>query len=344
MSELSSLLLPWFKANARPLPWRQNKNPYSVWISEIMLQQTQIETVKGYYSAFLKRFPSVKELALASEDDVLKSWEGLGYYSRAKNLLKAAKIIYFERNGAFPTSKKEWTKLPGIGDYASSSIASICFDEKCVALDGNLFRVFCRLSETARYFEDSSKKLAASFYQDHLPECDTGDFNQALMEIGETLCSSKGEPFCCCCPLNSICKACAHSSYQNYPLPKPAKQKRRVSIFVFIVEFNQMYLIRKRDESGLLAKLYEFPTFTSFDEAKKILAEAGLDSSNAVELGASIHEFSHVIWDMKWYSIHADNPVALKASEYVSLNKLHEEIALPNAFTNFLKKRHICGF
>lgn len=344
MSELSNLLLPWFKANARPLPWRQNKDPYLIWVSEIMLQQTQIETVKGYYSAFLMRFPSVKELASASEDDVLKSWEGLGYYSRAKSLLRAAKIIYFERNGVFPASKKEWMELPGIGDYASSSIASICFDQKCVALDGNLFRVFCRLSETARYFENSSKKVATSFYQDRLPESGSGDFNQALMEIGETLCLSKGEPLCCRCPLNSICKACAHSSYQNYPLPKPTKQKRRVSIFVFIIESNQTYLIRKREGNGLLAKLYEFPTFASFAEAKKILSEAGLDSSNAVELGKGVHEFSHVVWDMKWYSIHVDNPVTLSASIYVSLDKLHKDIALPNAFTNFLKKKHICGF
>ncbi len=344
MSELSDLLLPWFRTNARALPWRENKDPYAVWVSEIMLQQTQVETVKGYYSAFLKRFPSVKELALSNEDEVLKCWEGLGYYSRAKNLLKAAKIIYFDRNGAFPTSKEGWTELPGVGDYASSSIASICFDEKCVALDGNLFRIFCRLTETERYCEDSSKKLATAFYRTQLPERGSGDFNQALMEIGETLCLSKGDPACCRCPLNLICSAHAHSSYHRFPLPKPTKQKGRVSVFVFIIEFNQMILIRKREKDGLLSKLYEFPTFPSLEDAEKVLVEAGFDFLKARELGGSIHEFSHVSWDMHWFSICPDEPMKLKGSSYVPLSMLHEKIALPNAFTNFLKKKHICGF
>ena len=344
MSELSDLLLPWFRVSARALPWRENKDPYAVWVSEIMLQQTQIETVKGYYSAFLKRFPSVKELALSSEDEVLKSWEGLGYYSRAKNLLKAARIIYFDHNGTFPSSKKEWMELPGVGDYASSSIASICFDQKCVALDGNLFRVFCRLTETERYFDGSSKKLATAFYQSQLPERGSGDFNQALMEIGETLCLSKADPACCHCPLSLICNACLHSSYHKFPLPKPAKQKGRVSIFVFIIEFNQMVLIRKREEDGLLSKLYEFPIFPSLEDAEKALIEGGFDFLKAKELGGSIHEFSHVAWDMRWFYICADESMNLKGYQYVPLSQLHEKIALPNAFTNFLKKKHICGF
>ncbi len=344
MSELSDLLLPWFAVNARDLPWRNTKDPYAIWVSEIMLQQTQIDTVRKYFSSFMERFPSLEKLAASKEDDVLKSWEGLGYYSRAKNLYKGAKKIYFDLGGVFPTSKQKWLEIPGVGDYASSSIASICFDEKCVALDGNLFRVFSRLNESKNYFNDASKKLAVAFYKDHLPDKDSGDFNQALMEIGETICLPKGAPCCSSCPLSSICKACGHLSFDQYPLPKPKKEKRRVSIFVFLIESHNTYLVRKRPSTGLLGNLYEFPSFESMEEAKRALTSMGVNLDSKKVLGKNVHEFSHIVWDMTWFYVRLEERLATSPSLFVSVEELHEKITLPNAFTNFLKTKHLCGF
>lgn len=344
MSEFSDVLLSWYRANARDLPWRRSKDPYSVWVSEIMLQQTQIDTVIDYYSSFMRRFPSLEVLAKSSEEDVLKCWEGLGYYSRARNLRKGAEKIYFELSGIFPKSKEEWMKIPGVGDYASSSIASICFDDNCIALDGNLFRVFSRLNEDASFLNGACKKRAIAFYDSLLPQSGSGDFNQALMEIGETLCLPKGKPLCSSCPLSSMCRAYKNSSYGQFPLPKPKKEKKHVHLFVFLIETQGEYLTRKRPAEGLLGGLYEFPTFESLEEAECFVTEAGLDFASNKKIGKSVHQFSHVIWDMTWFSISAVCVPNLESAKLVSIPSLREEITLPNAFSNFLKTNHLCGF
>lgn len=252
-------LLHWFSKNKRDLPWRQTKNPYHIWISEVMLQQTQVATVIPYYHRFLENFPTIKELAEAQPDKLMKCWEGLGYYARARNLQQAAQTVLREHNGILPQTRAALQTLKGFGAYTSASVASLAFGEDCAAIDGNVLRVFARLyaiSEDIRQSATKSKidKLALL----NLPKGKAGEFNEALMELGATICTPKN-PQCSACPLNQDCSAFQQNRVSSYPFKSPKPKLPHKEIAIGIVQRDDKVLIALRPAEGLLGNLWEFP-------------------------------------------------------------------------------------
>jgi len=342
VNDFSARLLSYFDAQKRDLPWRKGKDPYRILLSEVMLQQTRIETVKGYFVRFLQAFPSINDLANAEEKDVLKLWEGLGYYSRARNLLKGARYIQSECQGVFPNSREELLKVPGIGEYTASAIASIAFKEKQVALDGNLFRIYCRLNRKKEPFSSSlSKKEAHAFFLSLMPQERPGDFNEALMDVGETICLPNGAPLCERCPLSAYCQALKKGDQSSYPLPKTQKEKVRVSVFVFIIRWKGFVAIRKRRGNGLLSGLFEFPNIPANGGKPSFLDSI---EGEKIFLGHGTHVFSHLVWDMDWYLLDCKQRPMLDDALFVREEELREQYALPKAFTNFLMKKKLLGY
>ncbi len=344
VSSFAGLLLEYYDKNKRALPWRADTIPYHVWISEIMLQQTRIETVKERYASFLKSFPNVETLADAPEEMVLKEWEGLGYYSRARNLRKGAATIVRNFNGELPKTKAELMTIPGIGDYSSSAISSIAFNEPEIALDGNLFRVYARVNLVRKRYEDvKAKKGAIQFYKEKMPLERCGDFNEALMELGETVCLPNGKPLCERCPLRCLCKAHKTNQEMSVPLPKFKKERGRVAINVYLITWKDMVLIRKRENKGLLAATYEFPNYPRNQSDEMGLQELSLLGPISF-LGNSKHAFSHLEWDMDWYEIKCNKEPELSGCILVPAADLKTVYMLPNAFTKFCKNNAILGF
>ncbi len=248
-------LLNWYDQNKRTLPWRGSKSPYQIWLSEIMLQQTRVDQGLPYYQRFIERFPEVKDLAEAREEEVLKFWEGLGYYSRARNLHKAAKLL--AAMGNFPENKKGWLKLPGVGRYTSGAVASIAFGEKVPAVDGNVFRVVSRLLALQ---DDISKPSTLTLFEsivtDVIPEDRPGDFNQAIMELGATVCTPR-QPQCSECPLALWCYAKKAGNWQNFPVKSAKLKSKHVYMAFILIEHQGKQLWRKRPENGIWAGLWE---------------------------------------------------------------------------------------
>lgn len=273
MSELSYIVKPlvdWFDENKRDLPWRMEVSPYRVWISEIMLQQTRVEAVKPYFKRFLDVLPDVKALAEVSEDDLLKLWEGLGYYSRAKNLQKAAIKIMEEYDGKIPNTKEELEKLPGIGSYTSGAIASIAFGEAVPAVDGNVLRVMSRVTADASdILNGKVKKRWEEEMLELVPGDCPGKFNQALMDLGATVCTPNGIPHCEECPWTDFCKAKKEEKTAEIPYKKPKKARRIEDMTVFLIRDKDQIIMKKRPKSGLLAGLYEFPNIKGKQEKNK---------------------------------------------------------------------------
>lgn len=258
---LGEKLIAWYKLNARDLPWRKNiKNPYHTWISEIILQQTQVKQGKGYYLRFIERFPNVKSLSEADIDEVLLYWKGLGYYSRAINLHKASLQIMNEFGGVFPKNYKDILKLKGIGKYTAGAISSICFDERIPAVDGNFYRVLSRLFADKM---DISLSKAFDYYAQlalqMMPKYGAGDFNQAIMDIGSEICKPKN-PLCDDCPLNDDCLALATQSVQNFPIKTKKTKIEALDLKYYFVEYNENFLIKQRGSQSIWKHLYEFPT------------------------------------------------------------------------------------
>jgi len=303
-------LITWYNAVKRDLPWRENLDPYKIWVSEIMLQQTQVATVIPYYHRFMALFPTVKDLAVADEDKLLKAWEGLGYYSRARNLQASAKII--DERGAFPVAFDEILKLKGVGPYTAGAIASIAFGELVPAVDGNVFRVISRIGAI---FDDIAKPVTRKLFEGivrHLISKEhPGDFNQGLMELGATICTPKS-PRCLSCPMRKYCRAYKAGTHEQLPVKtKPVKQKR-IKFIVGVIENEQgKWLIAKRPEVGLLANFYEFKQFeyeAGYPEEllKEHLIELGYHVKQIQFLGFSKHVFTHRIWEMEAYKVIVD--------------------------------------
>ncbi|MCS6989382.1 MAG: A/G-specific adenine glycosylase [Chloroherpetonaceae bacterium] len=255
----SEKLLEWFSKNKRELPWRKTKNPYHIWISEVMLQQTQVATVIPYYERFLAQFPTIESLANADADALMKAWEGLGYYARARHLRQAAQTIMREHHGELPKTRKELRKLKGFGAYTSASVASIAFGEDCAAVDGNVLRVFARLYAIPDDLRSPAAKskieqLAAL----NLPKGNAGTYNEALMELGATICLPKN-PKCSACPLNDECAAFRQEAVSEYPFKskKPAVPREEIAVGIVLREGKA--LIALRPPNGLLGNLWEFP-------------------------------------------------------------------------------------
>lgn len=344
MTKFAIDLLEYYDRRKRLLPWRTDPTPYHVWLSEVMLQQTRVEKVKPFYFAFLFSFPSIKSLSEAPEEEVLKKWEGLGYYSRARNLKKGAEYVMKEFGGELPSSKDQLLKIPGIGEYTASSISAMAFDLPEIALDGNLLRIFARFGATARSYDDPQvKKDAFDFYKRHLPSSRCGDFNQALMELGETICLPNGRPQCEICPFADDCLAHRGGKEALFPLPKAQKERKKVSLNVFLFLHQGKVVIRRRGEKGLLQGAYEFPNCpseVSCEEALKLYRVTG----DLRPLGKGKHRFSHLEWEMSWHLVECENPPKGEGLILVDIPSLHSKYMLPNAFTNFCKKKGILGY
>ena len=319
----TSSLLSWYDRNRRILPWREDPSPYHVWISEIMLQQTRVEAVKGYYARFLESLPDIASLAAAEEDTYLKLWEGLGYYSRVRNLHKAAVVLMEDYGGQMPASAADLVKLPGIGPYTAAAISSIAFGEPAPAIDGNLLRVFARLT----CYEDSiltpqARKDAAAYFTPRInltanstadtPETAAngpGTYNQALMDLGATICLPNAAPLCEQCPLADYCRAHAEGRETDFP-NRPAKTKRTIEdMTVFLIRFKGGILLRKRPDTGLLASLYEFPNVPGHlkkADALRAIEEMGFGPLRIRKLPPAKHIFTHKEWHMQAWEIFAD--------------------------------------
>ena len=235
LSSLPGVLLPWYEANKRDLPWRSGREPYHIWLSEIMLQQTRVEAVKGYYTRFLDALPSIEALASCDDDLLHKLWEGLGYYSRVRNLKKAATVIMEQHNGTFPQQYNDILALPGIGDYTAGAIASIAFGQKTPAVDGNVLRVLSRLCNDPSPIDlPETKKKVRTILESIYPD-EAGSFTQALMELGATLCGPNWKPRCEECPCKSICLGYQAGTAESLPVKSPKKEKRQENRTVFIL-------------------------------------------------------------------------------------------------------------
>ncbi|MGQ7278202.1 A/G-specific adenine glycosylase [Brevibacillus thermoruber] len=301
-------LLAWYDSQKRDLPWRINRDPYRVWVSEIMLQQTRVETVKPYYQNFMAKFPTVAALAEAPEEEVLKAWEGLGYYSRARNLQAAAREVQERYGGVIPDTPEEITTLKGIGPYTAGAILSIAYEKPEPAVDGNVMRVFSRLL----YLTDDIAKPATRVKVEHLvrqviPHGRAGDFNQALMELGALVCLPR-TPQCLTCPVFDYCLARKEGVQDELPVKGKAKPPRVVRLQVAVVMRGDAVLINKRPEQGLLAGMWEFPMVETDADTRSLKQEAllqglrqrfGMDVEVTEPLMELTHTFSHLQWHME---------------------------------------------
>ena len=332
-------LLKWYSENKRILPWRVEKDPYKIWISEIMLQQTRIEAVKEYYKKFMQEIPNVHELANIEEEKLLKIWQGLGYYNRAKNLRKAAQKIENQYNGKIPSTYEELLKLPGVGEYTAAAIASIAYNEKVPAVDGNVLRVISRIIGNNRNILDKAvRNEIFSILQQIIPK-NAGDFNEALMELGEVICLPNQEPLCSKCPLKKECYACQNNLTTVLPVRENAINKKieNKTILLLVTEENEIALL-KRPNKGLLADMYELPNIQGFFKEKdiaSILKKWNLKYKDIQKLGERKHIFTHIIWKMVGYQILVDNKN--KDFLWISKEKLQREYPIPTAFNGFLK-------
>ena len=306
-------LLVWYREHKRSLPWRDDPSPYHVWVSEIMLQQTRVEAVKGYYARFLEELPEIKALAEVPEEKLLKLWEGLGYYNRARNLHKAAQRISEEYGGEMPADYDKILSLPGIGAYTAGAIASIAFGLPMAAVDGNVLRVFARyLADPTDIAEEGLKKRRKEEIEQVIPKEQPGVFNQALMDLGAMICLPNGEPKCAECPLRQKCRALKEDRTAEFPVKAPKAGRRIEEKTVFVIQYQDRVLIRKRPAKGLLAGLYELPASPGHLKRKDALAfvEAlGFQPLHIETLPDSRHVFSHLEWRMKGYLVRADELV-----------------------------------
>ena len=326
-------LLSWYDREKRDLAWRKNSDPYRVWVSEIMLQQTRVEAVKEYYDRFMKALPTVESLASVEEDKLLKLWEGLGYYSRARNLQKAAKLVV--EAGGFPQEVKELEKLPGIGAYTAGAIASIAFGKRAPAVDGNVFRVVSRLTENPTPIDEPKyrgyleEKLSA-IYPIEGKRC--SDFTQSLMELGALVCKPQA-PACGACPLQEICRARGSGKQLEFPVLPEKKAKRVEKLFVFLLKKGDGVFVEKR-KSGLLKGTYGFPMSKRGEkEVDKILNEWGVSAFTEEKRQSFTHIFTHVKWEM----VCVVGRVEEAPFEWASLARLEGELSLPTAFKQCLK-------
>ena len=337
LAALPGPLLRWFRENARDLPWRRTEDPYPIWVSEIMLQQTRVAAVLGYYARFLAAFPSVEALAEAPEDRLMKLWEGLGYYSRARNLQKAARAV--ADMGGFPDTYDGLLQLPGVGDYTASAIASAAFARREAAVDGNVLRVVTRLTDCHDDILDpKTKKRVREQVQSVMPEtaADIRVFNQATMELGATVCVPGGPPKCDACPARDFCLGRIRGTAESLPVKRAKKARKVEEKTVFLLLREDKTALSRRPDSGLLAGLWEFPNVEgALDE--QVAAEAvkamGLTAVEWKNKLTAKHIFTHVEWHMTGYtlSVSGDGPAEW---EWVDGSGL-EAHAVPSAFARY---------
>lgn len=338
LDKLAPALVPWYEKNKRSMPWREDPTPYHVWLSEIMLQQTRIEAAKPYYARFLREIPDIPSLAAADPEVLQKLWEGLGYYSRVRNLQKAAQKIVSEHGGMFPEDFSDIRSLPGIGDYTAGAIASICFGKPTPAVDGNVLRVLSRITGDERPVTD--EKLRASVRTELAavyPEEKRGMFTEALMELGETLCIPNGAPMCKICPCRDFCSA-KDGSWEHLPVKEAKKERRKEELTVFLLHADGCTAIRKRGEKGLLSGLWEFPNVPGHLSEEEALCQAeewNLVPITVKKCRSRTHIFTHIEWDMACYEVTCTEKALLFS--WPTKEELKENVALPTAFRKFVK-------
>ena len=336
LSQTVQPLLDWFQAHARTLPWRADREPYHVWLSEIMLQQTRVEAVRGYYARFLAAAPDVFALAALPEAQLLKLWEGLGYYNRARKAQECAREIA-ARGGIWPDTVEGLLALPGIGPYTAGAIASICFERPAAAVDGNVLRVCARVLDDATPIDNAAHKTAlTAALSACYPAGHCGDFTQALMELGATVCGPNRAPQCADCPIAALCLARAHGTASALPVKAPKRAKRAEEHTVFCLRCGDRLAVCKRPERGLLAGLWQFPDVEGEQSAQQALAlldSWGLVPEELTRTRERTHIFTHVEWHMRCYDIRVSAPVG--SFTWVSGERFRQDIALPSAFRIF---------
>ena len=335
LNVLPGVLIPWYRENRRALPWRESREPYRIWVSEIMLQQTRVEAVKGYYARFLDRLPDIEALANCGDDELHKLWEGLGYYSRVRNLKKAAQVIMSDHAGRFPTDYAAVRALPGIGDYTAGAVCSIAFGLPTPAVDGNVLRVLSRLRGDSEPIDlPAVKKRVREELEEIYPADCPGEFTQALMELGATVCAPNGEPKCGVCPCREFCEG--QTEWQKYPAKLPKKAKKQEDRTVFILRCGEHYAIEKRPGRGLLAGLWQFPNVAGHLSAEEAVAwaeEMGLHPRNVEKSMDRNHIFTHIRWDLRGWFLEVDEMAG--GYTWLTLDEIDAQAALPTAFRQF---------
>lgn len=334
-------LLNWYQENKRRLPWRETSNPYHIWLSEIMLQQTQVSTVIDYYLEFISKYDSFEKLAEANEEDILKLWEGLGYYSRARRLIPCAQMIVKEFNGVFPKTYKEALTLPGIGPYTAGAILSIAYNQKIAAVDGNVKRVYARFKglkiDISAY---SSKKKMKKIVEKTLPD-NCRDFNQGLMELGAIICTPNN-PKCKICPIQSDCLAFQENLQDKLPIKLKKIKKKNQDIYVLIIKYEDKILLIKRPNKGLLGGLWGFPIESKKEETNLhnhfenlLKNKYQLKLTNTQFIKKRKHVFTHLTWRMHLYELTVSNQKPVKNALWLSMNELND-YAMPTAFKKLI--------
>lgn len=342
LNRIAPPLLTWYDENRRILPWREKPEPYRVWVSEIMLQQTRVEAVKPYFARFMEHLPDVESLAAVEEDELLKLWEGLGYYSRARNLKAAAQQIVEQHGGKMPSEYHDLIKLKGIGSYTAGAISSIAFGHPVPAVDGNVLRVIMRLlADDSDISEASVRKRVEEDLKPVMPKNRPGDFNQALMELGATVCLPNGAPKCAECPWKTFCRAGIEESWQQYP-KKAVKKPRTVEYrTILVIRDGHRAVIRRRPNKGLLAGMYEFPSLlgkASLDEVKDWLSAQGVCAVRIEKLPESKHIFTHKEWHMTGYMVLVDGLEPMHKDPslmFVETQETEEKYPIPSAFSAY---------
>ena len=343
LKEIVEPLIRWFRENKRDLPWRQTKDPYAVWVSEIMLQQTRVEAVKPYYIRFLQTLPTVKDLANADEEVILKLWEGLGYYSRVRNMQKAAIQIMEDFGGVFPANQKDLLSLKGIGPYTAGAVGSIAFGLPIPAVDGNVLRILTRLyGDDSDILDPRFKKKTEEALVRIMPKDRPGDVNQAMMELGAVVCVPNGQPKCDLCPVRCFCQAGLHGTMEKFPVKAPKKPRVVEERTVLVIQDGSCTAIRKRPPKGLLAGLYELPNTEGYlnrEEALEYVKELGAEPLYIEELPDARHIFSHIEWRMKAYRIRVSSLEQTHAPGILFADKKESErnYAIPSAFGAYEK-------
>lgn len=333
LKAVAAPLLAWYDANRRRLPWREEVSPYRTWVSEIMLQQTRVAAVLPYFRRFMERYPTVEALAAGEEQELLKLWEGLGYYSRARNLQKTARIIAEEYGGRFPSEYEALTALPGIGDYTAGAIASIAFGEPVPAVDGNVLRILSRVTGSELDVLDAKNRKTFRAWAQAAISAERPDaFNQALMDLGAGICLPGGAPRCTECPLAELCAAREEGTQALLPVRAPKKEKRVEELTVFLLRREDgSVALRQREKTGLLAGLWEYPNVRGLlteEQAAQQLADWGVSPLRWEKSWRGKHIFTHVKWEMQGYAV----TVAGKGELAWYSEEQRRKMAVPSAF------------
>ena len=327
----------WYSLSRRVLPWREEPTPYRIWISEIMLQQTRIEAVIPYYRRFLKELPDVSALAAVDDERLMKLWEGLGYYSRARNLKKAAELVMRDWGGELPRTAAELRTLPGIGDYTAGSIASIACGEPEPAVDGNVLRVLSRLLESGEdVLSPAVKKAMTALLRQHYPAGEAAALTtEGLMELGETLCLPNGAPKCALCPLRTLCRAGQAGTAEHYPVKSPPRPRRIEERTVLLLRCGERWAIRQREKTGLLAGLWEFPNELGRPDEAALRARFP-GALSVSPCGEAKHIFTHVEWHMQGWRIELKEE--LPGLVWESAAAIRARYSVPTALKAYLQQ------